>query len=320
MSARFFIDPWPPDYDSAIQIDEADIEAPEADVRVETAEWKAICCKTVDSLPLMYFVDGVRRIEARVISEASDQIIYGLFGSTGVGTVLCRNGLAEMHDDLLTINRYLIIGLQQEQKQSLRVGETDLHFEGIAVSDNSPLTPLQQLQNLMRTEEMKLGQRFLSNDSCVFVDGPLSYFTTAKEALVGIIKRIHRIYLPREYRGLLTQLRRGERTPLFLIRDQKYNRYSCYLRLAEPQEIEHPLAGIVRLEIRAAVDMAKIVNLVNYASCELPRFASSPIRDPRAPQNLVPIGALEDELKRRLGDPVLIRRAIEQKILEGVLV
>lgn len=320
MAARLFKDPWPPDYDSAIQIDEAETDAPEADVRVETAEWKAIRCQTADSLPLMCFVDGVLRAEVRVISDAADQIVYGLFGSIGVGTVFCRNGLAEM--DLLTIKRYLIIGQQKELTQCLRIGKTDLHFEGIAASANNPITPLQELQNLMRTEEMKLGQSLLSDDSCVFVDGPLSYFTTAKKALVGIIKRIYRIYLPRECRALLAQLRAGERTPLFLIHDEKqrYDRYSCYLRLVEPQRIEHPLAGIVRLEIRAAVDMAKIVSLVNYAGCELPRFASSPIRDPRAPQNLVPIGALEDELRRRLGDPVLIQRAIEERISEGVLV
>lgn len=318
MAARLSVDPWPPDYDSAVQFDETDTDVPEVDVRVETADWKPVHSESRGPLPLMYFVDGVRRVEVRVISEAADQIVYGLFGSTGVGTVRCGNGRAEM--DQLTVRRYLIIALQKEQTQALRIGGANVFFEGIPIPVNNPLTPLQELQNLMRTEEMKLGQSLLSADSCVFVDGPLSYFTAAKEALVGIIKRIHRIYLPAECRKVLTQLRSGERTPLFLIRDQKYNRYSCYLRLADPQKIEHPLAGIVRLEVRAAVDLAKIVALVSYASCKLPNFASSPIRDPRAPQNLVPIGALEDELRRRLGDPVLISRAIKQRIYEGVLV
>src|SRR5579863_10243458 len=96
MEARLFKDPWPTDYDSAIQIDESDSESAGVDVRVESSEWKAIRRQEKDSLPLLYFVDGVLRVEARVISLASDQIIYGLFGSTGVGTVLCRDGLAEM--------------------------------------------------------------------------------------------------------------------------------------------------------------------------------------------------------------------------------
>jgi hypothetical protein len=50
----------------------------------------------------------------------------------------------------------------------------------------------------------------------------------------------------------------------------------------------------------------------------LVRFASLSVRDPRAPQNLVPIGALEQELRRRMGDPLVIRRAIEKRISEGV--
>lgn len=318
MAARFFLDPWPPDYDSAIQIDEADTETPEIDLKVEAPLWTVIPCGATGSRLLMCFVDGVRRVEARVISQDADQIIYGLFGSAGVGTVLCRNGLAEM--DLLSVRRYLIIGHQKDLSETLSIGGTSLSFEGFPIATNTPIEALAALQNLMRTAEAELGQSLLSDDSCVFVDGPLTYYSMAKQALVGIVKRIHRLYIPRECVPLLAQLRTGERTPLFLIRDNKLNRYSCFLRLAQPGRTEHPLAGIVRLEVRAAVDLTRIISLINYATYELPRFASSPIRDPRAPQNLVPIGALEDELKRRLGDSTLIRRAIEERILEGVSV
>jgi uncharacterized protein len=316
MPIRLFLDPWPPDYDSAVQIDEGDDQIPEVDVKIEAPEWKAIQYDSVKSRFLMCFVDGVRRVEARVISQDVDQIIYGLFGSAGVGTVLCRNGLAEM--DLLCVRRYLIIGHQKERSETLSIGSTSLSFEGFPIATNTPIEALAALQNLMRTAEAELGQSLLSDDSCVFVDGPLTYYSMAKQALVGIVKRIHRLYVPRECVPLLAELRTGERTPLFLIRDNKLNRYSCFLRLSQPQRTEHPLAGLVRLEVRAAVDLTRIISLINYAAYELPRFASSPIRDPRAPQNLVPIGALEEELKRRLGDPILIRRAIEERILEGV--
>jgi hypothetical protein len=44
----------------------------------------------------------------------------------------------------------------------------------------------------------------------------------------------------------------------------------------------------------------------------LPRFASQPHNDPRAPQNLHPIAGLERELKRRLGDRDLLERALRQ--------
>ena len=42
----------------------------------------------------------------------------------------------------------------------------------------------------------------------------------------------------------------------------------------------------------------------------LPRFASEPYKEARAPQNLYPISGLERELRRRLGDAELIYRAL----------
>ena len=44
----------------------------------------------------------------------------------------------------------------------------------------------------------------------------------------------------------------------------------------------------------------------------IPRYASVPQKDPRAPQNLFPIGGLERELRRRLGgDHALVHRALK---------
>jgi hypothetical protein len=53
-----------------------------------------------------------------------------------------------------------------------------------------------------------------------------------------------------------------------------------------------------------------VVVLANRTAALLPRFRSEPHIDPRAPQNLVPIGALERQLRARLGDRDLIYRAL----------
>ncbi len=45
-------------------------------------------------------------------------------------------------------------------------------------------------------------------------------------------------------------------------------------------------------------------------SAVLPRFASEPHKEPRAPQNLVPIAGLEHRLRHRLGDPLVLERAL----------
>ena len=44
----------------------------------------------------------------------------------------------------------------------------------------------------------------------------------------------------------------------------------------------------------------------------VPRYASQPHKESRAPQNLYPVGGLERELRRRLGDPDLLYRALRR--------
>ena len=46
----------------------------------------------------------------------------------------------------------------------------------------------------------------------------------------------------------------------------------------------------------------------------VPRFAGVPHRDPRAPQNLQPIGALETHLRHLLGHPGLATRAVREAV------
>ena len=42
----------------------------------------------------------------------------------------------------------------------------------------------------------------------------------------------------------------------------------------------------------------------------LPRFASRAYKDPRAPQNLMPVAGLEKRLRGLLGDPKLLHRTL----------
>jgi uncharacterized protein len=320
MPASLLLDPWPPDYESAVQVDvdEDDLASAQVHTDVETAQWVPIQQGCTAPFTSTAFIDGVRRIEARVIAHEPGKLIYGLFGAIGVGNVFRNDHNARIASAF--VQRYLILGSGKKKTEAIPVGGSNLAFDGFASGYNTPPDMVRELQNLMRIAEASLGQSLLSPSTCIFVDGPLTYYSTSSQALVGVIKRIHRLYLPTEYLDLLARLESGQRTPLFLIDDGKYNRYSCYVRLTNPLPTEHPYAGLIRIEIRAAVGLETTLNLANFTSQELPKFASSRIRDPRAPQNLLPIGALEDELKRRLGDALLIQRGIQQRIFEGVQV
>ena len=71
----------------------------------------------------------------------------------------------------------------------------------------------------------------------------------------------------------------------------------------------HDLAGIVRCEVRAGHGVGGATELADRVTSVLPSFAGRP-SDPRAPQNLAPVGSLEAWLRHRLGHPGIVRRAL----------
>ena len=71
-----------------------------------------------------------------------------------------------------------------------------------------------------------------------------------------------------------------------------------------------PWSGVVRIECSADLPVAEVIRLAGLTALLLPPLASAPHKDSRAPQNLVPIGGLERELRHRLGDQQLLYRAL----------
>jgi hypothetical protein len=311
------LDPWPAQYDSAIQIESVAIaDSGDVDSTLETMDWKEIRPEAEDFYPDLYFVDGVRRVEAWVLTDTDQGIVHGMFGSTAVGCVHCDRRTAVV--DGVSVRRLLILGRGLQQSEVIRIGNSEIVFEALSVASNSPVELLGELQNQMRTAEANLAETLVSKGAGVFADGPLTYFSAARQEIVGVIKRIYMPYLSAPKFSLVSLLSSGGRTPVFAIVDGKNDRYSWFQRLAQGREIDHSLAGILRLEVRAAVGLQRTIEIANFSAAHLPRFASSSVREPRAPQNLVPVGALEAELRRRLGDALTIQRAIERRIFEGL--
>ena len=87
-----------------------------------------------------------------------------------------------------------------------------------------------------------------------------------------------------------------------------WRRTSWYLQL--PRTSGVPWSGVVRLECSADLPLAEVTRLGDLTARLLPPLASAPHKDPRAPQNLVPIGGLERELRHRLGDQQILYRAL----------
>jgi hypothetical protein len=191
-----------------------------------------------------------------------------------------------------------------------------LDFTGVSVADNSPLAPMAGLQEQMRAAEAALAEQLAQRPGeVVLVDGPLQPLRPPTALVVGYVKRMLRSYLGPSEASLLTQLSRGQRTPVFAILD-RHPRYSWYVRLAPAAQIAHGFAGVARLEISQATGLTAAVQIADLTARALPRLASTPDRDPRAPQNLVPVGALEHHLRHRMGDPAWIRRLLLTSLAE----
>lgn len=310
---RLRVDPWDPEYGASAELD-PDLGPPvglELGVEVE-GRWSPVPAPSRAQLPCCVFIDGVRRIEAALFAQDGDLQAPGLAGSWAVG---CAWSTRPPKIDAVTVGRELIVGGGLlPPALNVVIGQSTMTFRPGSVQGVAPLDPLGGLQNVMRQAEAELASRTLQGGHADLVvsDGPLTYFLHGPA--IGMVKRQSRTYLDASRAEVLAQLRPGERTPIFKLGEQRLERYSWYLRLSEPRRIDGTMAGLVRLEVAANGGLAEGRRLAELAGAVLPRFASQPGKDPRAPQNVYPVGALESSLRHRLGDPSLIRRNFEAQL------
>jgi len=307
------IDPWEVDYGSQTPLESISEEAAEdvaTDVEVPSHQWKAVIPQPAAAPEGLWFVDGVRRLETRLMVRRDTGLCHGAFGSFAVGCVQVRDGEASFGP--MTIGRQVVLGSNQQLPCAILVRD-NLLYEARSAKGPEPDAPLRAIQGSMRDAEGQLARQLSENVDClVIADGPLSFESSGRGTAVGLIKRITELYLPSSYVPLLISLPFQSRTPLFRIRARKggFARLAWYIRLAEPFEGESELHGLARLEVREAVGVPVASALADLTAFLLPPYAPSGGRDPRSPQNLLPIGALEQRLRHTLGDPLLIRRWI----------
>ena len=148
-------------------------------------------------------------------------------------------------------------------------------------------------------------------DDLTVVDGPLPRQPLPRA--IGFIKSHRDTYLPAALGGIVATLDAGQRTPVFRLSrslGRPWERFTWYLRL--PAAAGAPWAGVVRVECGPDLDADEAVALAGVGQVTLVRFASTEYKDSRAPQNLYPIGGLERALRRRLGEPAVLYRALRR--------
>jgi len=258
------------------------------------------------------FVDGVRRGEASLYRQNSSTgtIARGVTGSHACGVVLAEGEGPAVYGEV-RIHRLVIWG--SGLTGEFPTVDGGWSWQSCSIADTAPDAPLRELQTRMRQEEGRLAEEVGALGYLVILDGPLNFVRSRDLPLVGYVKTHHRALLEPHHHRLIPQLQAGERSSIFVL---GADRYSCYLRLAPGGDAAGPWSGIVRLEIPQSAGLSAAKEVTDTVASSIPRFAGIAYRDPRAPQNLQPIGALETHLRHLLGDPGLAYRAVRQAVFE----
>ncbi|MFN2489690.1 MAG: DNA double-strand break repair nuclease NurA [Actinomycetota bacterium] len=310
-------DPWRPDHGAGAEIElEDETTRAVVDPNVETDDWTRPLVPAPCAAPSVSFVDGVMRTELRVLARDGDARAWGLLGSCASGAVRC-DGAATFVAEGEPIARAFLVGSRIEAPPlDVDVAGSKLRYEPHPLADDSPTGLRRGLQRVMLALEQRLAET-LARDGLVFADGPLHLDGGAARPVVGVVKRMVVSYLPAPNEALLGRLEPGQRTPLFALGNGVIDRYAWYLRLIESAPAWHEFAGLVRCEVRTSLGLEEARRIADLVARHLPSFAGRPGFDPRAPQNLTPVGALEERLKHRLGSSMLITRAMQAHLAEG---
>jgi hypothetical protein len=307
----FSVDPWDPSYGMAMgeeltgdSLHESTAELV-LDLELPAGSWRPMGAESGGPVPgTVLFLDGVRRIDARVWVHGGDgQPSPGIAASYAAG-LACLNGTAQISD--VVVER----GLFTAAETATGIESRHATYRAWKAAGSAPDQLSLALQQRLSDAEVQLALLFRKEnpdaDDLLVVDGPLRG-RTHLDRTIGYIKTHHSTYLPPEQASVVGALGPGERTPAFTM-GTSWRRNAWYLRL--PGASGAPWSGVVRLECSADLPVPEVVRLANLTVLLLPPLASSPHKDPRAPQNLVPIGGLERELRRRLGDQQLLYRSL----------
>jgi len=317
--------PWQPDYGSALPFDSESEPDPldPVDLSVERRIWAPV---TPDPAPpvAVQIVDGVRRAEAHAMDDGPDGApMFGLFGTFAVGVVRCDGVARIVQESIRVQRRYLHTANETIADRVIASGAATVAFEARRVPNASTAQALVGALNRSMLDEEALLAAELSRDESVLtlLDGPLRSLRSPGRRVVGYVKRIQQWYVGASERELLLTLAPGERTPIFLIPPSSglesahtEGRYSWFLRLRHLNPLYHPLGGVMRLETSGALPIAEAVALADDTTRLLPRLSSAPGTDPRAPHNLVPVGALETVLTHRMGDRHWVQRLLTANV------
>ncbi|TYB42523.1 hypothetical protein [Actinomadura chibensis] len=312
--AAITVDPWDPGYATSLtaealgELDAGSRRQLDLGVELPADRWRPVTPAAAGLPPGGLIVaDGVRRVEARVWVADPDggMPAPGIAASCAAGLVRCRPGRpAELAE--VDVRRSLFTPSPHAADVATWAGTYQAEKAQGGTAEQLSLA----LQRRLTDVEVGLATRYRTesghDDDLLIVDGPLRGRAHLPRT-VGYVKTHHAAYLTGAQASVLAALRPGQRTPVFLM-TTSWARHSWYLRLPTPSDA--PWAGVARCEAAPDLPRKAVAELADQSAAIIPALAGVDYKDPRAPQNLVPIGGLEKVLRHRLGDAGLLYRAL----------
>ncbi len=333
-SSRLRLEPWGVGYLGSLQDaggfaadmayggsgDQAEpLDADALQVELPLEEWCGLAGRAPARVPKVLFLDGVRRVEARLLVEDHEPA-FGALGSCAVGAVACTpDGGAASYQDAPLIERWCTLAAGRSDLPDVILSAADgtqrLRYRVAASPETDADAPVRLLQSKMRLAEANLAARLSLGlgEGLLISDGPRPLLG-ADERVLGYLKTVQSQRLPAAALSVVRSLDAGQRSPLYLVGRGETARFEWYVRLRDPRPWLHTLAGNVRLQAHAGSNARSQLHraqaLADWSAVTLPRFATRSHQDPRAPQQLLPVMALEQTLRRRLGNASLLRRRL----------
>ncbi len=230
----FTVDPWDPAYGQAFDDDQdgGALTGSSAelvlDLELPAADWRPIDPDPRPALPdLVLFLDGVRRIDARVwVHGSGGQPAIGIAASLAAGIVAC-DGTARVVD--VAVERGLFTSAPQATDIVTRSATYQARPAQGPGFDQLSLALQQRLSAIEVDLALAVREVRPAGDDLLVVDGPLRGRVHLNRT-VGYVKTHHASYLPPDQAAVVGALRPGQRTPAFTM-GTSWRRNSWYLQL-----------------------------------------------------------------------------------------
>jgi hypothetical protein len=305
------LDPRPPGYDSVAAATRDDDDATSMlDDAFEMADWRPIAPEAPagEPSPRLAFVDGVQQYDARFSAEGEGWPIPGVLATYAAGA-MCPG--AEEPLCHVAVQRAAILSKGARPGAiDVRTSQAAYRYQPESAAGDDPAALESKLNQLRAEIEASIARRLLQEQAfgLVIVDGRLPQHAAGA---VGLIKTPQRVPVTSETQiDVLRGLRRGERSPIFVRTRSDRRYYSWFVCLTTPGPFDLALSALAMLEMDDSATRVEATRAADLTASVLPRYAPKAHRDPRAPQNLLPVGQLERELRRRMGQREYVARLI----------